>query len=124
VPLTDQKEWEVRVSRVLKAELKLAGIGYRELAARLNEYGVKETEDSTNKKLKRGTFWTIFLPLLKSEWVGVRRSVLWARSRAGEARRSEPLTATAGPYNRARLNAAWCGIQPWKQKPVDAEPAV
>ena len=58
------------------------------------------------------------------EWVGELRRVLWARSRAGEARRSEPLTATAGPYNRLRLNAALCCIRPWKQKPVDAEPTV
>jgi hypothetical protein len=65
-----------------------------------------------------------YLPLLKFEWVGVLGIVLWARSRAGEARRSEPLTATAGPYNRVRLNAALCGIQQWKQKPVDAEPTV
>src|SRR5215831_6652869 len=44
-------------------------------------------------------------PLLKSEWVGSDESVLWARSRAGEARRSEPLTAITGPDNRALLNA-------------------
>ena len=46
-----------------------------------------------------------FEPLLKSEWVGSDESVLWARSRAGEARRSEPLTAITGPDNRALLNA-------------------
>ena len=45
------------------------------------------------------------LPLLKNEWVGSGESVLWARSRAGEARRSEPLTAITGPDNRALLNA-------------------
>jgi hypothetical protein len=50
-----------------------------------------------------------------SSGLGELRSVLWARSRAGEARRSEPLTATAGPYNRVRLNAALRCIQPWKQ---------
>src|SRR6516164_1309202 len=48
---------------------------------------------------------TEFSPLLKNEWVGSGESVLWARSRAGEARRSEPLTAITGPDNRALLNA-------------------
>src|SRR6516225_9850673 len=48
---------------------------------------------------------TIYWPLLKNEWVGSGESVLWARSRAGEARRSEPLTAITGPDNRALLNA-------------------
>src|SRR6516165_6617926 len=40
---------------------------------------------------------TALKPLLKNEWVGSGESVLWARSRAGEARRSEPLTAITGP---------------------------
>ena len=44
-------------------------------------------------------------PLLKNEWVGSGENVLWTRSRAGEARRSEPLTAITGPDNRALLNA-------------------
>ena len=65
------------------------------------------------------------LPLLKFEWVMRRRGMVpQARSRAGEARRSESLTGPAGPYNRARLNAALCGIQPWKQTSGRAESAV
>ena len=51
------------------------------------------------------------MPLIRASfekrvgWLGELRSVLWARSRAGEARGSEPLTAITGPDNRALLNA-------------------
>jgi hypothetical protein len=55
-----EKEWADRVSRYLKAELKRAGIGYKELARRLNEHGLKETEDSITSKLGRGTFAVTF----------------------------------------------------------------
>src|SRR6516225_12169163 len=56
---------------------------------------------------QQGTIEVLSLsgPLSKNEWVGSGESVLWARSRAGEARRSEPLTAITGPDNRALLNA-------------------
>jgi hypothetical protein len=69
-----EKEWAVRVSRFLKAELKRAGIGYKELARRLNEHGLRETEDSISAKLGRGTFAvTFFLATLAAlEMEGVR----------------------------------------------------
>ncbi len=56
-----EKEWAERISRFIKAELKRAGIGYKELAARLNEHGMQETEDSITSKLARGTFAATFL---------------------------------------------------------------
>ena len=64
--ITDkEKEWAGRVSRFIKAELKRAGIGYKELARRLNEHGLQETEDSIAAKLARGTFAvTFFLAVL------------------------------------------------------------
>ena len=55
-----EKEWASRASRFVKAELKRAGIGYKELARRLNEHGLRETEDSITAKLARGTFATPF----------------------------------------------------------------
>jgi Domain of unknown function (DUF6471) len=59
--LTDrEKEWGNRASRFLKAELKRAGVGYKELAERLNKHGMKETETSITGKLARGTFATSF----------------------------------------------------------------
>ena len=43
--LTDrEREWAQRVSRFIKAELKRVGVSYKELARRLNEHGLEETE--------------------------------------------------------------------------------
>lgn len=59
--LTDkEKEWGSKASRFLKAELKRAGIGYKELAERLNKRGLEETETSITGKLARGTFAVSF----------------------------------------------------------------
>jgi len=56
-----EREWGSRVSRFLKAELKRAGVGYKELAERLNKHGLEETETSITGKLSRGTFAATFL---------------------------------------------------------------
>jgi len=59
--LTDrEKEWGAKASRFLKAELKRAGIGYKELAERLNKHGLEETETSITGKLARGAFAVSF----------------------------------------------------------------
>lgn len=55
-----QPPWEERAKRFLKAELKRAGVGYRELADRLEKHGFKETEASIANKLSRGTFAATF----------------------------------------------------------------
>jgi hypothetical protein len=55
-----EKEWGSKASRFLKAELKRAGVGYKELAERLNKQGLQETETSITGKLARGTFATSF----------------------------------------------------------------
>ena len=53
--------WEDRAKRYLKAELKRADIGYRELAERLKKHGLEESEASVANKLSRGTFPATFL---------------------------------------------------------------
>jgi hypothetical protein len=59
--MTDkEKEWGVKASRFLKAELKRANVGYRELAERLNKHGLRETETSITGKLGRGAFAASF----------------------------------------------------------------
>ena len=59
--ITDkEKEWGLRASRFLKAELKRANIGYKELAAKLNAHGLDETETSITGKLARGAFAVSF----------------------------------------------------------------
>jgi hypothetical protein len=56
VALTDrEREWGVKASRFLKAELKGAGIRFKELAERLNRHGLEESETSITGKLARGT---------------------------------------------------------------------
>jgi hypothetical protein len=60
-----EKEWGAKASRFLKAELKRAGIGYKELAERLNKHGLEETETAIAGKLSRGAFSvTFFLAVL------------------------------------------------------------
>lgn len=60
-----KSSWEDRAKRYLKAELKRAGVGYRELAERLQKHGLDETEASVTNKLSRGTFpATFFLAAL------------------------------------------------------------
>jgi hypothetical protein len=49
-----------RASRFVKAELKRANITYDELAERLKEHGLSETQNSIAAKLKRGTFAATF----------------------------------------------------------------
>lgn len=53
--------WEDRAKRYLKAELKRADIGYRELAERLKKHGLDESEASIANKLSRGTFPATFM---------------------------------------------------------------
>jgi hypothetical protein len=55
-----EKEWGAKASRLIKAELKRANVGYKELAHRLNNHGLKETETSITGKLARGAFAASF----------------------------------------------------------------
>lgn len=55
-----EKEWADRARRYVKAELKRGEISYAELARRLKEHGLEETEASITAKLNRGTFAATF----------------------------------------------------------------
>ena len=55
-----EKEWADRARRFVKAELKRAEVSYKELAERLKEHGLEETEASITAKLNRGTFAATF----------------------------------------------------------------
>ena len=55
-----EREWGQKASRFIKAELKRAGVSYKELAERLNRHGFEETETSITGKLARGTFAASF----------------------------------------------------------------
>ena len=55
-------EWAGLAKRLLKSELKRADVGYAELAKRLTEMGLPETEGSITVKINRGAFpaWFLF----------------------------------------------------------------
>jgi hypothetical protein len=53
--------WKAKVRNVLRAQLKLQDIGYRELAERLAKIGVKESEQNLANKFSRGSFSAVFL---------------------------------------------------------------
>ena len=64
---TKEREWADRARRFVKAELKRAEVSYAELARRLKEHGLEETESSITAKLNRGTFAaTFFLATMKA----------------------------------------------------------
>lgn len=54
-------DWQERVKGLLKAELKRRGIGYKQLAEKLEEIGVHETDRNIANKLARGGFSAVFL---------------------------------------------------------------
>lgn len=59
--LDKEREYADRVRRFLKARLKQADVGYKELAERLTKHGLEETEMGIASKLSRGTFSATFL---------------------------------------------------------------
>jgi hypothetical protein len=62
-----EREWADRARRYVKAELKRAEVSYAELARRLKDHGLEETEASITSKLNRGTFAaTFFLATMKA----------------------------------------------------------
>jgi urease accessory protein UreF len=55
-----EKELAGKASRFLKAEMKRVGVTYAQLAEKLREHGLEETEASITSKLSRGTFAATF----------------------------------------------------------------
>ena len=64
------EEYAERVKRYLKAELKRAGVSYAELARRLTDMGLPESEGSITVKINRGGFPAWFL-IASLEAIGV-----------------------------------------------------
>lgn len=54
-------EYETKAKNLLKGELKRRGVTYAELARRLGEMGIQETEKNLNNKISRGGFTAAFL---------------------------------------------------------------
>ena len=56
-----EKEWEDRVKTLLKVELKRKGVTYSELAGKLADIGVMDSEPNIRNKISRGKFTAVFL---------------------------------------------------------------
>src|SRR5262249_42658609 len=58
-----------QTARLARGALRKAGIGYKELVAKLKDHGIEETEASITGKLNRGTFpvsfWLACLAVLE-----------------------------------------------------------
>lgn len=55
------QEWETRAKNLLKGELKRKGFTYAQLAEKLADLGVSETERNLANKISRGGFTAAFL---------------------------------------------------------------
>lgn len=55
-----RKDWKALVKGLLKAELARRDLSYAELADKLAEIGVKDSERNISNKISRGTFTAIF----------------------------------------------------------------
>jgi hypothetical protein len=58
--LIDETRWNNAASRLLKGELVTRGVSYAQLAQRLTQTGLRETQASIANKLSRGTFTLAF----------------------------------------------------------------
>lgn len=58
---TPDDEWLEHAKGLLKAELKKRGISYRELAERLTDAGIPDSERNLTNKISRGSFTAAFL---------------------------------------------------------------
>ena len=59
--MTKGIDWQAHVKGLLKAELKRRHVGYRDLAEKLGELGIHETEANIANKISRGGFTAVFL---------------------------------------------------------------
>ncbi|MBO6553552.1 MAG: hypothetical protein JJ926_11985 [Roseitalea sp.] len=53
--------YEAKAKNLLKGELKRRGITYAQLAEKLSDIGVRETEKNLNNKIARGGFSAAFM---------------------------------------------------------------
>ena len=59
--MPEKDEYETKAANLLKAELKRAGVTYKELDVKLEAIGVQEKEVNIRNKLGRGKFSAAFL---------------------------------------------------------------
>jgi 3-mercaptopyruvate sulfurtransferase SseA len=54
-------DWQDRAKGLLKSELKKRGVSYKQLAEKLAELGIEESDRNIANKLARGGFSAVFL---------------------------------------------------------------
>ena len=54
-------EWQAKAKNLVKAELKRRGVSYAQLAEKLGQIGVHDSERNISNKLSRGSFTAVFL---------------------------------------------------------------
>lgn len=54
-------DWSEKVKGLLKSELKRRNVSYKQLADKLGEIGVADTEANIKNKISRGGFTAVFL---------------------------------------------------------------
>ncbi len=59
-PLASTEDWQKKVKGALKSELKRRHVSYKELADKLSDIGIMETEKNIANKLARGSFTAVF----------------------------------------------------------------
>ena len=59
--MPNSEEYEARIGRILKGEIKRAGFTYAKLADDLNKRGIAEKEANVRNKVGRGKFSAAFL---------------------------------------------------------------
>lgn len=62
-----EKKWQKEATNLLKAELTKRGISYDQLQEKLTKIGIRETANSINVKINRGSFsFVFFLQTMKA----------------------------------------------------------
>lgn len=56
-----EKEWEDKIKKLLKAELARKGVTYAQLVGKLADIGVMDSEPNIRNKISRGKFTAVFL---------------------------------------------------------------
>lgn len=70
------QQWELEAKAILKAELARAGVTYKELARRLEDFGLSDSDRAIANRISRGKFaFTFFLQCMRAlgvEYVDLR----------------------------------------------------
>jgi hypothetical protein len=71
VPMKTTRDWQAQAKGIIRGELKRRNLSYADLAGKLAEIGVKDTERNIANKIARGGFTAVFF-LQCMEAIGVQ----------------------------------------------------